>query len=112
MILLNNGSHFDIMIKKQGNERKLVVKLQFGRTSYSSEEIVLKPGPVDLRIKCMKNVFHFYTGRVPMSSPGYNAQCVSKTYNTVSFWICICRSYFFNFGKDVEHDITFADQFS
>ncbi len=59
MILLNNGSHFDIMIRKSGNRRVLVVQLQFGQTRYASEEIPLKPGPVDLRITGEKSTFTF-----------------------------------------------------
>jgi alpha-N-arabinofuranosidase len=59
MVLLNNGSHFDIMIGKKEEERFLVVKLQFGRTVYRSEEIPLQPGPVKLRIKGEKSTFTF-----------------------------------------------------
>jgi alpha-N-arabinofuranosidase len=59
MILLNNGSHFDIMITKKGRERVLVVKLQFGQTLYTSQEVVLKSGPVDLRIEGLKTTFTF-----------------------------------------------------
>lgn len=59
LILLNNASHFDFMVKKSGQDRVLVVTLQFGRTLYHSEEIVLKPGPVNLRIKGEKSTFTF-----------------------------------------------------
>lgn len=59
MILLNNGSHFDILISKKEGKRVLLVKLQFGRTIYTSQEIVLKPGPVDLQIKGEKSAFTF-----------------------------------------------------
>lgn len=59
MVLLNNGSHFDIMIHKKGGKRVLVVKLQFGQTIYKSEEIVLKPGPVNLRVTAEKSTFTF-----------------------------------------------------
>jgi len=59
MTLLNNGSHFDILIKKHGGKRKLVVKLQFGRTVYTSEEFTLKPGSVKLRITGKKSTFTF-----------------------------------------------------
>jgi alpha-N-arabinofuranosidase len=37
----------------------LVVKLQFGRTIYTSKEIALKSGPVDLRVKGEKTTFTF-----------------------------------------------------
>lgn len=59
MILLNNGSHFDILIQNKDGKRVLVVKLQFGRTIYKSQEIALKPGPVDLQIKGDKTTFTF-----------------------------------------------------
>jgi xylan 1,4-beta-xylosidase len=59
MVLLNNGSHFDIMIHEKGGERMLVVKLQFGQTSYISREITLKPGAVCLRIQGRKSTFTF-----------------------------------------------------
>lgn len=50
IILLNNNSHFDIMVTSKSGERYLVVKLQFGQTLYQSK-VKLKPGPVDLRIE-------------------------------------------------------------
>src|SRR5690606_17233526 len=50
LILLNNGSHFDMMISTKNGRRYLVVKLQFGPTLYRSEEILLDPGFADLRI--------------------------------------------------------------
>ncbi len=51
IILLNNGSHFDLLVSTKKGHRYLVVKLQFGQTLYQSEEIALKPGAVDLRIE-------------------------------------------------------------
>jgi xylan 1,4-beta-xylosidase len=51
LILLNNGSHFDLMVQYKNGQRILVVKLQFGQTLYRSAEIELKPGYVDLRIE-------------------------------------------------------------
>lgn len=59
MILLNNGSHFDIVVQKKANKRVLVVKLQLGRTIYTSKEYVLEPGPVDLRVTGEKTTFTF-----------------------------------------------------
>lgn len=50
MILLNNGQHFDIRVKRSGNNRIIYVKLQFGSVSYTSKEQELKDGPVQLRI--------------------------------------------------------------
>ena len=51
MILLNNGTHFDIMISAKDGRRYLRVKLQFGQTLYRSGEVGLMPGPVDLKIE-------------------------------------------------------------
>lgn len=51
MILENNNSHFDLMIKRKGRKRYLVVRLQFGQTLYESAEVSLSNGPVDLRIE-------------------------------------------------------------
>lgn len=59
MTLLNNGSHFDIMINKKEGKRILLVKLQFGQTLYKSEEIVLQAGPVKLRVSGEKSTFTF-----------------------------------------------------
>lgn len=59
MTLLNNGSHFDIMITKKERKRVLVVKLQFGQTLYKSEEIGLQAGPVRLRVSGNKSTFTF-----------------------------------------------------
>jgi alpha-N-arabinofuranosidase len=59
MILLNNGSHFDIMIEKDKEKRYLIVKLQFGSITYKSDKITLKPGPVNLRITGEKSTFTF-----------------------------------------------------
>lgn len=51
MVLENNNSHFDLMIKSKGRKRYLVVKLLFGQTTYKSAEVSLSNGPVDLRIE-------------------------------------------------------------
>lgn len=59
MILLNNGTHFDLMIEKSGNKRYLVAKLQFGSVTYQSEKVVLKSGPVNLRIKGETSTYSF-----------------------------------------------------
>jgi alpha-N-arabinofuranosidase len=59
LILLNNGSHFDVLIRNKEGKRILVVKLQFGQTIYTSEEIALKPGPVKLRVRGEKSSFTF-----------------------------------------------------
>jgi len=59
MILFNNGTHFDMLINQEEGNRVLVVRLQFGRTLYESEKMVLKPGPVDLRIRGDRTTFTF-----------------------------------------------------
>ncbi len=59
MILLNNGSHFDIMLINEGGKRKLLVKLQFGQTIYKSDLYTLKSGPVKLRVSGNKSTFTF-----------------------------------------------------
>ncbi len=51
MTLVNNGSHFDIMIQKENEKRLLIVKLQFGQTIYRSTPVELSPGYVDLKIE-------------------------------------------------------------
>ena len=59
MILLNNGSHFDLMVSSQKGKRYLVVKLQFGQTTYQSEKVDLAPGAVELRIESTGPTFTF-----------------------------------------------------
>ena len=59
MVLLNNGSHFDIMVNSGNGKRYLVVKLQFGQTVYKSEKVELNPGYVDLRIEGTGKEFIF-----------------------------------------------------
>ena len=59
MILLNNGSHFDLLVHRKDGKRLLVVKLQFGSTTYTSKTIELKPGPVQLRITGDRTTFTF-----------------------------------------------------
>jgi xylan 1,4-beta-xylosidase len=51
MTLLNDGQHFDILIKRSGNKRILYVRLEFGSIVYKSKEVTLEHGPVNLRIK-------------------------------------------------------------
>lgn len=51
LILLNNGSHFDLVVQSKNGKRILLVKLQFGQTLYQSKEIELTNGPVDLKIE-------------------------------------------------------------
>jgi alpha-N-arabinofuranosidase len=59
MTLLNNGSHFDILIKLSGGKRVVLSRLRFGSVVYESAEAVLKPGPVMLMIKGDRSAFGF-----------------------------------------------------
>ncbi len=59
MILLNNGTHFDILIKKSQGKRVLVSRLRFGKVVYESKEETLKPGPVRLVIRGEPSAFSF-----------------------------------------------------
>ena len=59
IILLNNGSHFDLMVTSDKGKQYVVVRLQFGRTHYTSKEMLLQPGPMDLRISLNDAVFTF-----------------------------------------------------
>ncbi len=59
MILLNESTHFDLLVRKEKGKRVLVVNLQFGSTLYTSEAITLKPGPVKLRITGETTTFSF-----------------------------------------------------
>jgi xylan 1,4-beta-xylosidase len=51
MILLNNGTHFDVIIKQSKGRRVVVGRLRFGSVVHETMEAVLKPGPVKLIIK-------------------------------------------------------------
>jgi len=51
MILLNNGAHFDVIIKQSKGRRVIVGRLRFGSVIHETGEAELKPGPVKLIIK-------------------------------------------------------------
>lgn len=59
LTLLQENQHFDLLIKRSGSKRVLYVQLMFGTTIYKSKEVVLKPGPVDLKIEGAKGRFNF-----------------------------------------------------
>lgn len=59
MVLLNNGTHFDLLIKRSKGKRILVARLQFGSVTHESDEVVLAPGPVNLRVEGARSVFRF-----------------------------------------------------
>jgi len=57
--LLNNGAHFDLLVKQTKGKRVLVCRLRFGNVVHDSEEITLKPGPVKLMVKGERTSFSF-----------------------------------------------------
>ena len=59
MVLLNNGTHFDLLIKRSNGKRVLTARLQFGSVIYESDEVVLASGPVNLRIEGAHSAFIF-----------------------------------------------------
>lgn len=59
MILLNNGAHFDILIKQSKGRRVLMSRLRFGSVVYESKEEVLRSEPVRLAIKGEQTAFTF-----------------------------------------------------
>jgi alpha-N-arabinofuranosidase len=59
MILLNNGAHFDLLIRQSNGKRMVVSRLRFGVVVHESKEVILKPGPVKLAIKCNRSFFTF-----------------------------------------------------
>lgn len=59
LTLLNHGTHFDLLVKRSGERRVLVVRLEFGTVAYESEPVVLAPGPVALRVESTGPTFTF-----------------------------------------------------
>jgi xylan 1,4-beta-xylosidase len=59
MTLLNNGAHFDLLIRQSNGKRVLVSRLRFGMVIHESPEVALKPGPVKLAISCDRSTFTF-----------------------------------------------------
>ncbi|MBN1181655.1 MAG: glycoside hydrolase family 43 protein [Bacteroidales bacterium] len=59
-VLVNNGSHFGLMIKQQNGKRYLVAELRFGSVVYESKKIELKKGPVNLKIEGAKSTYKFF----------------------------------------------------
>jgi xylan 1,4-beta-xylosidase len=66
--LLNNGEHFDLIVKQSKGKRVLVSRLRFGNVIYESAETELKPGPVKLAVSCDKLnfIFSFAQGDAPL----------------------------------------------
>jgi len=59
IVLLNNSTHFDLMISRSGGRRVLTARLQFENVTHVSEEIVLASGPVDLRVEGAGSMYTF-----------------------------------------------------
>jgi xylan 1,4-beta-xylosidase len=59
LILLNNGAHFDVIVRQSGKARVAVARLRFGSVVHESKEIALKPGPVRLIAKGERSTFAF-----------------------------------------------------
>lgn len=59
IILLNNGAHFDLLVKQSKGKRVLVCRLHFGNVVHNSEEIPLKSGAVKLIVKGERTSFSF-----------------------------------------------------
>ncbi|MCB8999809.1 MAG: glycoside hydrolase family 43 protein [Bacteroidales bacterium] len=57
--LVNNGQHFDLLVKRKGNKRVVCAEMQFGSIRYKSREFGLKPGPVELKITGKGSTFTF-----------------------------------------------------
>lgn len=60
MTILNNGAHFDLLVKQLNGKRVLICRLRFGNIIHDSEEITLKSGPVKLMIKGERSNFSFW----------------------------------------------------
>lgn len=59
LIILNNGAHFDILVKRSAGKRVVVARLRFGNVIHESEPVILKPGPVILTIRGERTNFRF-----------------------------------------------------
>ena len=60
LVLLNNSSHFGLMIKQQNGKRYLVAELKFGSVIHKSEEVELKNGAVNLKIEGSRSTYKFF----------------------------------------------------
>jgi len=59
MVLLNNGTHFDLLVRQADGTRVLSARLQFQSVIHESDEVALAPGPVRLRIEGVGSDFRF-----------------------------------------------------
>jgi alpha-N-arabinofuranosidase len=63
LVLVNNGQHFDVLVKKSGNKRVVYAELHFGEITYQSEPRTLAPGPVELFVEGTGETFSFAFAR-------------------------------------------------
>lgn len=76
--LVNNGTHFDLIVMNFNGRRNVQVQLQFGSNVYKSKMYNLKPGPVKLRIN---GDFNNYTFSFAQGNEEYKQiDCVMSTY--------------------------------
>jgi alpha-N-arabinofuranosidase len=78
MTLLNNGSHFDLLIRQSQGKRVAVCRLRFGNVVYESDELPLKQGPVKLMIKGERTKFRFLVAQG--NEPFKELQSVSSKF--------------------------------
>lgn len=59
LTLLNNGTHFDVMIGIEKGERYVQAAFKFGEISYTSQKYAVANGPVILTVEGTGSEFHF-----------------------------------------------------
>jgi alpha-N-arabinofuranosidase len=66
--LLNNGAHFDLLVKQVNGKRVAICRLRFGNVIHESEPVSLKTGPVTLEVSCDKTsfLFSYAQGNAPL----------------------------------------------
>lgn len=52
--------HYDLFIRKKGNDRELVLRYTLGRIHHTEKVVSLAKGPVQLRVETNKTSFSFY----------------------------------------------------
>jgi len=61
--LVNNGQHFDVLVKRSGDQRVVYARLKFGSVVYRSEEVPVSEGPVEMKISGQDGHFVFSFAR-------------------------------------------------
>ena len=59
MTLLNNGTHFDLVVQQDGDDRMVFARLQFENVIHESEKFFLESGPVTLKVEGYQSYFTF-----------------------------------------------------